>query len=185
MTFLTTFGGWVTDSMSQVDNVGSLVVRATTPMIGANILVAKAITLATDASNPVTEAICQRFDNRSHHSGGWRHHSSSSCPLSGCRRHRSSYNYDSLVTRPPTPAILVTQLLILFVCLKIFNCHTKYLKILFILLQNKQSISQSSYLLYYISLNFCIILVQHLICPMVLTFYDTNLKVDLGHTIEK
>ena len=33
--------------------------------------------------------------------------------------------------------------------------------------------------------NLCRILVQHLICPMVLTFYGTNLKVDLGHTIEK
>ena len=180
MTFLTTFGGWVTGLVSQANDISSPVVRATTLMINANILVARAITLATDIGNPVTEAICQRFDNRSHHSGGQRHCSGSGCPLSGCRRHRSSYNYDSLVTRSPTPAILVTQLLILFVCLKIFICHTKYLKILFILLQNKQSVSQSSCLLYYISLKF----MQNTSSTSNLP-YGTNLKVDLGHTIEK
>ena len=179
-TFLTTFSDWVTGSVSQVDDVGSLVVRATIPMISANILVARAITLATDVGNLITEAICQRFDNRSHHSGGRRHRFSSSYPLSGCRRHRSSYNYDSLVTRPPTLAILMTQLLILFVCLKIFICHTKYLKILFILLQNKQGVSQSSCLLYYISLKF----MQNTSSTSNLP-YGTNLKVDLGHTIEK
>ena len=180
MTFLTTFGGWVTGSVSQANDIGSLVVRANTPMINANILVARAITLATDAGNPVTEAICQRLDNRSHHSSGQRHCFGSSCPLSGCRRHRSSYNYDSLVTRPPTLVIMVTQLLILFVCLKIFNCHPKYLNILFILLQNKQSVSQSSCLLYYISLKF----MQNTSSTSNLP-YGTNLKVDLGHTIEK